>query len=568
MMKRSMFRLRNNSVVFRNFIKMFIVCIMVFALVFVAVYIFATDYAQKNAIENNKSSLDKVAELSDIIFKQMEYVATGLAVDPTVNMLMGNYERPYLTKNRLDSLEAEMKSFLLTYKSAYEYVDSIYIYSSSNRKIFNGTVIESIDEFADDEWIKKIESSGGADFTYFPRKQNGIYPYYITFIKRINNYSFIVVNINVMEIRDVLNNSVAKDAHFTITDDTGMVFYSSGMEEFAQITQLPETGMIKDGKDKFFFCSQKDSEYFDWNYTLTEPDYEYNSNLNFLRTIFFITLFFLILLSVIAAGVLAMLSGKPLRELINIFDEKGYAEESNSDETAYLAQRIIRIIDDNKYLKEELDKRLAMYNQLQLISLQEQINPHFLNNALNSIIYILRIKDNKKDAVSSLVSLSRLVGYSYVHDEILVSLKEELDFLHDYISFQKIRYGEFQVMYDIDKETLEIRIPRLSLQTLVENALFHAIGENPEKGILKISAKKDEDKIAIEIRDNGKGMDCDKIEEIMNNVVDEKMSKKYVGIKNVFKRFNLIFGENVECILESRKDEYTAVRMVIKNFKK
>ena len=109
---------------------MFIVCIMVFALVFVSVYIFATDYAQNNAIENNKSSLDKVAELSDIIFKQMEYVATGLAVDPTVNMLMGNYERPYLTKNRLDSLDAEMKSFLLTYKSAYEYVDSIYIYSS------------------------------------------------------------------------------------------------------------------------------------------------------------------------------------------------------------------------------------------------------------------------------------------------------------------------------------------------------------------------------------------------------------------------------------------------------
>jgi two-component system sensor histidine kinase YesM len=556
--KNTMFKLKNNKLVFRNFVQMFVVCILVFVIVFASVYVFSLKYAQNNAITNNKKSLSKISELSDIIFKQMEYVSAGLAVNDRVKMFAASYERPYLPAERLVSLEEEMRNFLLTYKGAYEYVDSIYIYESKSGKIFDGSTVRNINDFYDTEWIGIINQNENSDFLYFPRKLNGLRPYYITFIKNMQLNSFILVNINVAEISDILNNSIIKDAHFTITGMDGVVYYSNNFDEFADKVILPDEGKIVVNKQTFF-SSQKISNAFDWRYTLTEPSEEYDANLKFVRTIFLITLLFLIILSVVIAGILAVISGKPINELVDIFIERGYNDESDSDEMVYLAQRIIRIIDDNKYLRTELDTRLAMYNELQLISLQAQINPHFLNNALNSIIYVLKIKENRNEAVSSLITLSRLVGYSYVHDEILVSLKEELVFLNDYIHFLKIRYGDFKVIYNIDKEALEFKIPRLSFQTLVENAMFHGIGENTEKGILEISAKVEADGVFFEIKDNGKGIDNDKLEQIRNQVNNESFSKTSVGIKNVFRRFSLIFGDNAECTILSEEGKYTAV---------
>ena len=165
----------------------------------------------------------------------------------------------------------------------------------------------------------------------------------------------------------------------------------------------------------------------------------------------------------------------------------------------------IRILIEQKYEMGILRK------QAELESLQSQINPHFLYNTLTSIKAVINRKDSNK-ALNIVQNLSDIFRYNLNRGKYIVKFSEELEHVKKYLFIQECRFmDKFEVFFDIDEEVLNFDIVRLTLQPIVENALYHGIEAKRGKGEIRIAAKIFNDKYYIYISDNGIGIPAEEL---------------------------------------------------------
>lgn len=186
----------------------------------------------------------------------------------------------------------------------------------------------------------------------------------------------------------------------------------------------------------------------------------------------------------------------------------------------------------------KLEQVKEMATKAELKALQSQINPHFLFNSLNAITSFIRIDPDK--ARDLIINLSSYLRYNIELNDEFINIKKELKQVSDYIQIEKARFGDkLNVVYDIDD--VDINIPSLTVQPLVENAIVHGILQKKGKGTVKISVKDENKRVRITIEDDGSGIDDKVIEEIYSN----KPCKHKIGLKNVYSRIKLIYGEEL-----------------------
>lgn len=223
-----------------------------------------------------------------------------------------------------------------------------------------------------------------------------------------------------------------------------------------------------------------------------------------------------------------------------------------------LSQDIIALMDSR--LADEKQKRDLEYRML-----QNQINPHFLYNTLNSIKWMATLQ-NATGIAEMTTSLSRMLRTIAKDNRRLVPLKDELSLLDDYFLIQKYRYGNTVTMeQQIDgEELLAGRIPRFILQPLVENAIFHGI-EPKGRGHIAITVKKQAyGDLLIVIEDNGVGMTGEQIAAILpDQAGTAPEGLENVGIRSVNERLRLAFGPEYGLSIESEPMLYTRMKIVI-----
>ncbi len=205
-----------------------------------------------------------------------------------------------------------------------------------------------------------------------------------------------------------------------------------------------------------------------------------------------------------------------------------------------------RVSDEKK--KQELEYRM----------LQSQINPHFLYNTLNSIKWMATLQ--KATGIAEMTtSLSRLMKNVSKADEPIITLNDELELLGDYFLIQKYRYGGTLVLTcSIDPKYLNIGIPRFTLQPLVENSIFHGIEPKGGAGTVTLTAQIQGEAFVLTIVDDGVGMEQSMIEAALGATsVSSKGMFSEIGIKNVAKRIEYMFGKAYGLSLESEKGVYT-----------
>lgn len=178
----------------------------------------------------------------------------------------------------------------------------------------------------------------------------------------------------------------------------------------------------------------------------------------------------------------------------------------------------------------EMSKMEVELSNARLNALKAQLNPHFLFNALNSISAL--IDQNGKSAqtmISRLAGLLRQILYEKpVH---LISLQQELDYVKSYLDIEEVRFGDrMNVVYKMDGSTLDHKVPSLMLQPLVENAVKHGFSKTTEMVEIQLSSWIDDDKLIIEVKDNGKG------------VLAENINTEGVGLKNLEMRLEQLYG--------------------------
>lgn len=182
-----------------------------------------------------------------------------------------------------------------------------------------------------------------------------------------------------------------------------------------------------------------------------------------------------------------------------------------------------------------------MANRAEIKALQSQINPHFLFNALNTIISFIRFNPNK--ARELIINLSTYLRYNLDIGENHVDIYKELEQVKAYVEIEKARFGEkLHVVYNIEDD-LDVKIPSLIIQPIVENSIKHGILKGKGEGTVTIEVKKvSKDNIMITIEDDGIGIS----EDIIEKVYEDKMEENKIGISNVHNRLKYIYGEGLK----------------------
>ncbi|PLT29660.1 sensor histidine kinase [Peribacillus deserti] len=177
-------------------------------------------------------------------------------------------------------------------------------------------------------------------------------------------------------------------------------------------------------------------------------------------------------------------------------------------------------------------------NRAELKALQTKINPHFLFNALNAIASTTRRNPDK--ARELINNLSGYMRFSLEINDELIDIHKALEQVQDYVAIERARFGSrLQVDYDIDD--VNVQIPSLLIQPLVENAINHGILKIKGPGIVSISVKDREDSVRITVKDTGAGID----DEVVNNLYNNNVPARQIGLYNVHQRVKLIYGQGL-----------------------
>lgn len=231
-----------------------------------------------------------------------------------------------------------------------------------------------------------------------------------------------------------------------------------------------------------------------------------------------------------------------------------YCKKNNiSDAKRALAIGLSQLLSTSLEISKVEEMRKA-YNKAEIKALQTQINPHFLFNALNTIISFIRI--NPDEARNIIINLSTYLRYNLEVNDNLIDIKKEIEQVKAYVTIEKARFKDkLNVIYDID-ESVDVKIPSLIIQPLVENAIIHGIRNKVGMGSVIISIKKCNEKVKITIENDGESIS----EEVIYNVYNKLMPENKIGLYNVYHRLMLIYGESLNI---TRLDQGTRIEFYV-----
>lgn len=235
------------------------------------------------------------------------------------------------------------------------------------------------------------------------------------------------------------------------------------------------------------------------------------------------------------AMIIPLTDSKGVVGTLKIYYTKKYDMSHSKKSLAIgLSQIISTLMEISKIEKIEKEKKKS-----EIKALQRQINPHFLFNALNTITSFIRINPDK--ARNLIINLSTYMRYNLEVNDNLIDINKELEQVRAYVEIEKARFGDkLTVLYDID-DNIYAKIPSLTIQPLVENAIIHGIRKNGGCGTVVIGVKKEDGYTKVWVENDGVTIDFDIIERVYSG----KMPENKIGLYNVHLRLKLIYGQGL-----------------------
>jgi len=264
----------------------------------------------------------------------------------------------------------------------------------------------------------------------------------------------------------------------------------------------------------------------------------------------------------------------PVNELSTAIEETrqtGYLKKIDvnipNNEIGMLAENYNSMIEHLNTLFTELIEKEKSVQKAEMRVLHEQLKPHFLYNSLETISY-MAFEAGAKDVHEALETLGSFYRNFLSKGEREIPLRTEITIIKNYLSLQKLRYGDIiRDEYDIAEETLDYKIPKLILQPLVENSIYHGIRLTGEEGTISIITKIVEKDLHIIVRDTGVGMSQETIEKILskeNQNVAEESKHSGFGLRGTIERIRYYCNDEDVVSIRSEVGEFTEIELVIK----
>lgn len=455
-------------------------------------------------------------------------------------------------------------NFASTYTASSKYIDSISVYSKKCGYILSPSGNNYENKLQYLPWLKKYDENIYCQFIPINSEKNEFYICY-NYLSNNTSAGLIIFKVNMSDIHSYIDKLYPNKAGVTLTDTKGEIFFEIDKEKITpsiknikpqNITHIKNTISLKrEIEGNTLIMTANDS-------VLAMSE-------------FFISLLVCVFLSVIIALLLALTLSYRAHSIINDMIMKinavDYDNSSTSpatDEIIYLTTNIINILDRNKALENELLSSVTSLNNMQLQMLQMQFSPHFLFNVLNTLhMYLLESYGMNNKISNVIIPLCDMLTDSLNINMYIVTIEDEINYTKKYLELQNIMSdNNFIVNWDVNSDTLQLHSVKLILQPLVENAIKHGIKplmNSKEKGSIDISIQKKSDTVEFTIKNDGPPVAQSmlaKLQQSLNN--GDFPTNKNIGLKNVNKRIQLIYGKKYGCMI-SNDGRKTTVRIII-----
>ena len=528
------------------------------------------------------TTLEKSKDRIDTVMEEVVQISGQLSLDHDVLLFLLPDSKELFNRNRIKVIKDKIGA----YSGVLDYIDSIYIYSTKNQYIVTNEDGNSFSEFKDRTWYENLIEREYEPARMISRLKENSYPYLISYIQpiRLTQMQFlggIIVNIDVAKLDElVISSGDEKKEKFFIVDERNNIIFSSNQKHLAEkINKLSfynhidfkyQDGfqIIKDGEQDII-VTVVSSDNFKWKYISTTPLSVYKDYENSFKSFYLILLIAAVIISVCAAFGISLYCYTPVKSILNLLKNpdtyvETFHEETGleKDETHEIALNIIRNLYSNKQMQSKLKNYMDLINKAQITALQAQISPHFLYNTLENIRWkAIGICKGDNEVSQIILNLSEILRISLDNSQQIITIEEEIRNVRLYIEILQLRYeGKIEVLWDIEEEVLKNSIVKLSLQPIIENAVYHGIKPLREAGRIKITVKKVDSIVYIEVNDNGMGMSMEEVDRL-NRDMSEKyiVQEGHIGIRNVNQRLKLLMGDEAGLQVESDENQGTSI---------
>jgi two-component system sensor histidine kinase YesM len=265
--------------------------------------------------------------------------------------------------------------------------------------------------------------------------------------------------------------------------------------------------------------------------------------------LFYTTIGLLLAMSFLAAYFLYRNVQRPIRKLVQGVgrlkegDLSARIRYKPNNEFDFLFERFNDMAEQIQDLIERVYAEKLRLHEATLKQLQAQINPHFLYNSLFFVINTAMLGDTKS-VVAMAQNLAEYYRYTTRMEEQNAPLREEIKLVGNYLTIHKLRMQRLQFEIEIPDHMLDVQVPRLLLQPIVENAIVHGIENKPEDGLIRITGQRQGEQCTITVEDNGPGMESHALHELKNQLLKPMNTLVSCGVWNVHQRLHLVFGED------------------------
>ena len=568
------------SAILSSYVLIVVLALAVFALV-------ALRYTEKTVMENAREySLQLVEQVNSDIDSYVDYlqnISALIASDEDVQNYLFNDK--ISNGERLECFERVVTQFETIMETRDDIVN-IGIIGNECAVINNGffRLNENV-ELNELDWVQETFEKRGLTAISSSHVQNivaGKYEWVITLGKALGIKSgkepggIFFVDLNYSSISELCSGiSLGKKGYIYILDENGKLIYHpqqqllySGLKEekIQEVLGCDENSFVtEDGK----LYSVSKSKETGWTVVGVSYTEDLLKNIDETTRIY---LFSALLILLAAFGVSYVLSygiTRPIKILDDSMKEveQGHFENVElpiygQNEIARLSSRFNIMTTKIKHLMEQNVEEQRQKRKSELKALQAQINPHFLYNTLDSIIWMAEW-GKTKEVVLMTSSLAKLLRQSISNQNELVKVEEEVEYTRSYLTIQKMRYKnklEYEIL--VDSEVLGYKIPKLVLQPLVENAIYHGIKYKEGQGTVRIEGSRIGDQLILKVSDDGIGMTKEQLETIfVKRETDTR--RNGVGVLNVHERIQLYYGKEYGLKFSSIQNEGTTVEFCI-----
>ena len=572
-----------NKMLLKIAVLMIGVCVLIISGFLVAVNnIYRTSNVEREIIENEAITSRIVTEMDQSIYDINDMslsIYSNQRINSSILELYGGEYSDIFRKYQLKELIAEQ---MLTYLDANETVSCCQIYISNQKEPitvgnFSAWQISEISQEYQKTCKDKVFETGG-ELQMFPLDCGKI-----IFTRALGDfnsgkkndeyiYSIVLVlsDTYIGKLMDKLYYSnYSHGKMICILNDEGRVVYSTNKDRIG--TKVSELGIsgLPVGAEPVTFETKESIYSIEYDrelqhYVMVATELKeialYAETFRVSTMTIILTIGFALLIVIF---VLTTVLGSPVQDLINSIKRIGVDRDSvklvdigdGGDIAISFNEAISRVehIIDAQYQNE------IKLKNARIAILQQQINPHFIFNTLETISWSV-YQENKEESIKMITNLGKILRYTTYNYTKYVRLIDEIRIIERYLYFEQIRHGGFKAIISVDPELENFRIPCLLLQPIVENACHHGI-RNKENGRILIRARRTDDFAEIIIADNGIGMLQEQIDMLMQSDVIREEDDEHIGVINVKERVYSAFGENASFELSSVQGRYLKVCM-------